>query len=379
MPSGGASVGSSLGGALSKWLGSGDYTVGTNSIVNRVMKGSDTIPAMHNTNQSVVIRHKEYLGEISGSTTFKVQQTFEINPGNAATFPWLSGVASRFQEYRIKGMVFHYVPSSGSAVASTNAALGTVMVQTSYRSNDSAPASKIELLNEYCSSEAVPSEPFCHPIECDPKENPFNVQYVRTGSVPEGDSRLLYDLGVTHVATSGQQANDKVLGDLWVTYEIELKKPVVSSNVTSIVRSAALTWTSGTIVSGDWFNGTLAQWGQLPVTASGTTVTFPTGCAGFWMILIQLKPSTTFSVLDLSGAPTYTNCVAANTFPANYNTNYSRNVLSGGTPGLNRAFYTAAIWIVNPSLQASVTMPAGVMTGACTESCVIVTPFNPLE
>jgi hypothetical protein len=54
---------------------------------------------MHNTGQTVVIRHKEYLGEIRGSTTFTVQDALQINPGNARTFPWLSGVAVRFQEY----------------------------------------------------------------------------------------------------------------------------------------------------------------------------------------------------------------------------------------------------------------------------------------
>lgn len=379
LPASGASVGSSLGGALSKWLGSGDYTVGTNSIVSRAMKGSDSIPAMHNTGQSVTIRHKEYLGEILGSGTFEVQRALEINPGNPETFPWLSGVAARFQEYRIKGLVFHYIPSSGSAVASTNAALGTVMIQTSYRSNDNAPTSKVELLNEYCSSEAVPSEAFCHPIECDPKENPFNVQYIRTGGIPQGDSKLLYDLGVTHIATSGQQVNGKVLGDLWITYEIELKKPVVASNVTSSVRSAALHYTSGTIVSGDWFNGTIERWGQLLVTASGTTVTFPRGSAGYWLVSISLNPTTTFTTLDLSGSPTYSNCAAANTHPGTGNSAYMRNVLSGTTPALNRAFYTAAILITNPAVEAKVTMPAGMMTGSCTESILIVTPYNPLD
>ena len=69
-PGAGASVGSSLGAALSKWLGSGDYAVSSNSIVSRVMRGSDAIPGMHSNGQTVVIRHKEYLGEIKGSQNF---------------------------------------------------------------------------------------------------------------------------------------------------------------------------------------------------------------------------------------------------------------------------------------------------------------------
>ena len=62
------------------------------------------------------------------------------------------------------------------------------------------------MINEYCSNEVVPMETMAHPVECDPKENPFNVQYVRTLAVAPGETQLMYDLGVTHVATSGQLA-----------------------------------------------------------------------------------------------------------------------------------------------------------------------------
>jgi len=375
-PGAGASVGSSLGAALSKWLGSGDYTVNSNSIVSRVMRGSDAIPGMHSNGQTVVIRHKEYLGEIRGSQNFAIQKQLQINPGNTQVFPWLSSVAAQFQEYRIKGMVYHYVPSSGSAVASTNAALGTVMMQTSYRSNDSAPLNKIEMLNEYWATEAVPSESFCHPVECDPKENPFNVQYVRTGSVPTGDSVLLYDLGRTYIATSGQQIDGGVLGDLWVTYEIELKKPMVETNVTGKNQSRSISWTGGTIVSGNWFNGTVSSWGALGVEASGTTITFFPGARGRYLGVVSLNPTTTFSAVDLSGGPTCTNCVAVDFLPAAGTTSYLRNVLGGSSPTLNRAFYVFCVEITDPHATATVVVPNGTLTGACTEASLTVTPIN---
>jgi hypothetical protein len=219
----GAGVGTGLGAALSRWLGQGDYTVAQNSIVRQAASG--VVPSMHKNDQSVIVRHKEFITEVTGKQSFTVQRRFSINPGLGNTFPWLSGIASQYSEYRVKGMVYHYVPSSGDAVSSTNAALGTVMLQTSYRANEAQATSKVELLNEYWSSESKPSEAFCHPIECSPEENPFNIQYVRTGDVPASDNVLLYDLGVTTLAVSGQQADDIVLGDLWVTYEIELRKP----------------------------------------------------------------------------------------------------------------------------------------------------------
>lgn len=229
-PAAGAAAGNSLGAAISKWLGFGDYTVGTNSIVQKASTG---IPMMHKEGQTVVIRHREFIGTVSSSIGFNVQTSYVLNPGDPNTFPWLSTIANSFQEYRFKGVVFHYIPTSGNAISGTSPSLGAVMMQTSYRSNDTAPSSKSELLNEYWSGEAVPSETFAHPIECNPAENPFNVQYVRRTGVPTGDNQLFYDLGVTHVATQGQLQSGNVLGDIWVTYEVELKKPIVASNVTA--------------------------------------------------------------------------------------------------------------------------------------------------
>lgn len=223
----GRNVGTGLGASLSRWLGSGDYTVRRNSVVAS-LKASDSIPSMHSSGQNIVVRHKEFLGEIQGSGTFNVRRAIVLNPGYG-DFPWLAGIACKFQEYRIKGLVFHYVPNSGDAVSSTPA-VGNVMMQTSYRATDVAPSSKVEMLNEYWSNDCIPSEAFAHPVECNPRENPFNTMYVRSGPVPSGDSKLNYDLGTTYVAVSGNPSV-YTLGDLWATYEVELSKPVVNTNV----------------------------------------------------------------------------------------------------------------------------------------------------
>ena len=223
----GTALGTGFGAMVSKWLGYGDYRVSVNSLVT---KSSASIPAMHTTQQSVVVRHKEFLGTISGSANFAIQRQIVINPGLPESFPWLSTIATSYQQYKIRGMVYHYIPTSGVAISGTNSALGAVMIQTSYRSNDTPPTDKVELLNEYWSNEVVPNEQMIHPIECDPKENPFNIHYVRGGSVPTNDSPLMYDIGRTFVATQGMQGTN-IVGDLWVTYEEEFKKPVVRSNV----------------------------------------------------------------------------------------------------------------------------------------------------
>lgn len=312
----GSAAGHSLGAAVSKWLGAGDYQVNANSIL-KSSRASPSVPMMHTTNQTVVVRHREYIAQIKGSTAFTVQASYQLNPGLINTFPWLSGIATNFQEYTIKGMVFHYVPTSGNAVSATNGALGSVMIQTTYRSTDSAPSTKVEMLNEYWACESVPSETFCHPIECDPKENPFNVQYIRKQSVPTGDSQLMYDLGTTYVATSGQQADGFTLGDLWVTYEVELRKPLISSNVTTATESYRAKWVGGTIAAttGSIFptdSTSFSSSGLLPVTASLKRITIPANLTGtFYVSAVVGSNAGVNGALNFDVAPTLTNCTVA--------------------------------------------------------------------
>jgi hypothetical protein len=365
----GSSLGNSLGATISKWLGSGDYSISSNSIVNS-MKSSGKIPMMHKDGQSVVIRHKEYLGEVRGHTSFLVRENFPINPGLEETFPWLCGIAQQYQEYKLRGMIYHYVPSSGNAIASTNPALGTVMLQTSYRASDSLPTSKLEMLNEYCSNESVPSDAFCHPIECNPRENPFEVQYVRSGAVPSNEDIKTYDLGQTFLAVSGQQVDDAVIGDLWVTYEIELRKPqlthAISQQVTSYIGTS-----SGTISAANPFTSTLLTSEDTSMAgtlvATGNTITFGPGNAGTYLVTIIWTGATSF----LMGTITTSNCTKYNYFGPT-----TSNRESSYTTGSTIAFEMDAFTITDPTQSAVVTFNTTTLTGA-TKVVVSVTELNP--
>jgi hypothetical protein len=326
-PAVGAAAGNSLGAAISKWLGFGDYTVGTNSIVQKASTG---IPMMHKEGQTVTIRHREYIATVTSSIDFAVLKSFRLNPGDHETFPWLSTIANSFQEYKFKGVVFHYIPTSGHAISGSSPSLGSVMMQTSYRANDTPPDNKNELLNEYWSGEVVPSETFAHPIECNPAENPFNVQYVRRGDLPTGDNQLFYDLGVTHVCTQGQLASGNTLGDIWVTYEVELKKPIVASNVTSHVADYAGFSSSATIAQP--FAGMSKTYGSLQLSNQLDGFTVLTSPAGSYLVNIILAGS---SLAGGFGAATLTNCVVVSyNTPARLVTTVIQSILISFTFGI---------------------------------------------
>lgn len=279
MPTAGGALGNSLGAAVSKWLGSGAYTVSTNSVLTE----APVVPAMHSSGQSIIVRHKEFVMTVSGSTGFAVQNELVLNPGLRSTFPWLSRLAGCYQQYRIRGLVYHYIPTSGTAVSSTNSALGSVMLQTTYRSTESPPATKQELLNEYWSTETVPSETVAHPIECDPRENPFQIHYVRQRGLDTVSDPLLYDMARTFVCTQGMQAVNPV-GDLWVTYEIELYKPIVTSQVSGyeVAYGATSTGITANVIKDlVWTDNQLEM---PPVTTN--VVTFPKA-TGKYLVLVQ--------------------------------------------------------------------------------------------
>lgn len=369
-PIAGGSLGTGLGAAISRWLGQGDYTVRENSLVRGSLRASNSIPQMHNGGQSITVQHKEFISTIKGSVDFQVQRFFILQPGDSNTFPWLSGIADKFQQYRIKGMVFHYVPTSGYAVSGTSAAIGAVMMQTSYRSNDTLPSSKIEMLNEYWASESSPADSFCHPIECSPKENPFSVHYVRTQPTPINDSPLMYDLGVTHIATQGMPGDGNAVGDLWVTYDIEFSKPIVASDVTDTIPSALLSASSG-IDPTSWFGSTaLTATGQsVPFTMAGRTISMPLGLIGTYLVTIRIAAP--FTAVNLSGSPVYVNCSES---LADTSAIYNRTVATSAV-GLNSAFYVFGVKCRDPSSVATITVPSASWTGTPTLITVTITSF----
>jgi hypothetical protein len=225
---GNPALGYQAGAGISKWMGMGDYELTSNSIIEKHAKG---VPFMHKSGQTTRVQHREYIQDVitsSSAGTFQTTQ-FPLNPGVSATFPWLSVLAQQYQEYTFKGLVFHFVSTSGDSVASTNTALGSVIMATQYRSTSAPFTNKTAMLNEYFSCDGKPSEDIAHPVECDPKENPFNVQYVRTGNVPSGEDEKMYDLGTFNFATVGYPGTSSNVGELWVTYDIELRKPQVAS------------------------------------------------------------------------------------------------------------------------------------------------------
>lgn len=215
---------------IGKIFGSGDYVTSASQVKSNVLVNSSQVPAFADGSGSIRISHREYLGDIITSATagaFNIQQ-FPINPGLAASFPWLSQVAgATFQQYRINGMVFEFRSTSADALTSANTALGTVVMSTDYDSKDSPFTTKQQMENTQFGVSCKPSSCMIHAIECARSQTAVSELYVRAYAVPSGADVRLYDMGNFYIATTGLQGTNVNIGELWVSYDITLFKPIL--------------------------------------------------------------------------------------------------------------------------------------------------------
>jgi len=246
-----SNVGEHLGGYGSKLTGWGAYKLNRNTLI------TPDVPKMMNANKEgfVQIRHREYIGDVLSSNQFNVQYSIPLQPGLVQSFPWLAPIANQFTQWQPNGILVEFVSTSGSAIASTNNALGEVVMATQYDSIAPPFVNKQQMLNQEFAVSGVPSSNHIHPIECAKQQSQIQNFYTRSNAVPTGSDQRLYDLGVLYIATQGQQQAGVTLGELYITYDILLAKPQLSESLGEEVPTAH-------IICG----GTIA-----PATPFGTT------------------------------------------------------------------------------------------------------------
>jgi len=250
--------------------GHGDYSVVSNTLVHP----GEPVPSFGD--DSIRVKRREYLGDVMGSTEF-VSQRYPINPGLASTFPWLSTLASNYEQYKINGLIFEFVSTSANALNSTNTALGKIVMATNYNAVEPPFPNVRYMLATKFSNYGMPSSNLPHAIECAPGTTPTECLFVRSGAPALGSDLRLYDLADFQLATEGMQATANI-GGLWVSYDITLMKPVIGTGQGSIpTQSFTLGATSQGIFANVVDNG--PELGEIPC--------------------LLTNPSTSLSILEL--------------------------------------------------------------------------------
>lgn len=241
------------------------------------------------------VKHREYIADISGSTAFSAV-SYSINPGLVSTFPWLNQIAQNYESYQFRKLSFEYETYSSTATA------GTVVLAVDYDASDASPSNKVELLafHNAVRSAAWQESSF----KCDVNDlKKFGVQrYIRTGALSSNLDIKTYDVGNIVIGTQGMSGSSAV-GELYVTYDVDLMTPQLSSSAGAQYSAKVVSATS--IAKGTPFGTAPVITGSLAISiASGTTITFP--MAGQWMIVTDLSGTTIGTGATITGTATST-------------------------------------------------------------------------
>jgi len=284
MPSRGARLGKSIGAKISKLVGSGDYEVFDGPSVNALVKspsgggGGNGYASFGNERQSTSVKHREYLQDVlSGPVAGAFSTTqFAINPGLVTTFPYLAQIASNFEEYRFKGLAFEFV--STTSPFNANSAMGSTIIAMEYNAAAPAFTNKPQMENSDFAISARFDKNIMYGVEC--ASNAQNSYYVR-----QGGSTLplpMTDLGTLFVATAPSTTFpvNSVIGELWVTYDVDFYRPRVTNARYGYYHASSPTTTGlgwNPLVPGFIKSVSYGTMSGAAVTAVGnnSTVTFP--------------------------------------------------------------------------------------------------------
>jgi len=363
----GNSVGRFLGTGIGSVFGSGDYKITGPRPNYNALNGQ--VPRFSTTRQTNIVAHREYLGEVLGTTNF-TNTVYPIQPGIPNTFPWLSSVAGNYQEYRIHGMLFEFKSEITDFV--TGGQPGYLVMATNYDAVTPSYSTKQQMENSEYAVSTKPTNNQIHMIECSAAQNVNVEQYVRSGAVPAGTDPRLYDLGNFQIATGGNPAG-ATLGELWVTYVIEFFKPIIDNTpaVQSAYHSARSTISNanplGTVQTR--FSGALTG------GVTGTTISWNPPIAGQTYLIVVNWWGTVGAAPVTAPGVSLTNCTPF--YMWNTNLSYADFSTSGGTVGgLNCSFTFTVTASQTPGLSSTLTFSGGGQLNGMGLCDIIVTPLG---
>lgn len=370
-PAKGREVAQRLASRISRIIGSGDYTIGGSPTVNSIMKGGIPVTARFG-ERLTRFRHREFIGDLQTGPilgTFAIQQ-YVCNPASSATFPYLATLANLFEQYRFHGLVFEFV-STCSPYAANNA-MGSVILSSQLNVGAPIPVSKTQLENCEDAISARMDQNMLYGIECATQAN--NWYYVRhTGTNPSGNAQLanLLDLCDFNVATAGGTIPaGTVVGELWVTYDIEFTGPRLPDN-----RYAYMYYygTSPTYTTPFGTSGALKATGALFGSSVSSTVMTLTGLIPGDMILYTVNwVGTTASTVSMTYTNIVTGLIPANILSDKNSGATSYNISGGADTTVTVTFYYS-VTAANPTIQPVINAAANIPSGAMVVNAVVQT------
>lgn len=91
----------------------------------------------------VLVSNTEFVQTISGlSSNYGMYGTHLANPGQSDMFPWLAGIASRYEKFRFRKLSIKYKPTCSTSIG------GYVMLGVDYDAVDVPPSTR-QVMSSY--------------------------------------------------------------------------------------------------------------------------------------------------------------------------------------------------------------------------------------
>lgn len=183
------------------------------------------------TNSSVTIQHTEMFDTVFGGITagpdgnYDEVVSYTIQPAWDTMFPWFSGIASRYERYRVNSLCFRYVPRVGTSINAQ------VVFNIDFDPDEEVPDAPYsqstrqwQMAHEYCVAGNA-WQP--HQLKLDKKVLaqfmlPFYAQH--PNDVSTAEPRTCH-LGMLTIGVYGQATANIWMGDIEVSYDITLYNP----------------------------------------------------------------------------------------------------------------------------------------------------------
>jgi len=330
-----------IGNKLKKLIGKGDYALeGSQTSINSLIKGHPSSYSSFGGNHAeMVVEYREYLGDLStltvtaststtpvGPDTNLFLKAYPINPGIATSFPWLSNIARNYEEYIFDGLVYEFV--STTSPYNQNSAMGEVIITSQDNVTGPALTTRQQLFNTEMCCTARLDKNIMYGIEC---KRPAQVwYYVNATAAPNTTNPNLNNFANVYFGSQVASTfpSNSVLGEVWVTYRVRFRGPiVVSGSDSALVLTTTTTLPLYTnlpdlrIQPVDTTSGVIGT-GIYNVLGGGSNVVFNTGidCAGFDVATSGLSAALQFNLTRLKKFEVFDLTL---TFIAAYNMLYS--------------------------------------------------------
>lgn len=282
MPMSGAKLGSALGARISKLIGSGDYTSTGLTAHNTLIRNA--VPATISfSDRTIRIAHREYICDVlagASHPTFNSRQ-FVVNANYTSTFPYLSGIATQFEKYRFRGLVFEYV-STTTPYASAGASVGTVVMACQFNTASPDFQTKTQMENVENAISIRMDQNALYGVECkDQVQNWYYTRHIGAAANAATNVSNIYDLCDFSIATVGGNAASagNQVGELWVTYDVELTGPRLPDSRYGYLHSYTPEPSTASPLGGS--SRAVKQYGMLNnVTLTGSVVSFQNAVVG---------------------------------------------------------------------------------------------------